>query len=81
MVDADDLLDDDRAFVESGVGLLVHTSVAEQFVGQVRPLAVGERASGENAEVDPLVSKAHFDRVTGYLERAGLWWGVSVMPS
>jgi hypothetical protein len=56
VADADDLLDDDRAFVEIGGGPLVHTSVAErfveQFVGQVRPLAVGERASGENAEVD-----------------------------
>ncbi|WSQ13997.1 aminobutyraldehyde dehydrogenase [Streptomyces sp. NBC_01231] len=54
--------------------VLVHASVAERFVGQlveeVGSLVVGEPASGEDVEVGPMVSKAHFDRVTGYLERA-----------
>ncbi|MEU9450914.1 aminobutyraldehyde dehydrogenase [Streptomyces sp. NPDC048277] len=54
--------------------VLVHESVAEQFVeqlvGEVKTLVVGEPAAGEKVEVGPMVSKAHFDRVTGYLERA-----------
>ncbi|MBT2676925.1 aldehyde dehydrogenase family protein, partial [Streptomyces sp. ISL-14] len=54
--------------------VLVHESVAEQFVEQlvdeVTALVVGEPTSGEDVEVGPMVSKAHFDRVTGYLERA-----------
>jgi aminobutyraldehyde dehydrogenase len=55
--------------------VLVHESVAGEFVerlvGEVRALVVGEPRSGEDVEVGPMVSKAHFDRVTGYLERAG----------
>ncbi|MFE0254726.1 aminobutyraldehyde dehydrogenase [Streptomyces sp. NPDC059010] len=54
--------------------VLVHESVAEEFVahlvGEVRELAVGEPRAGEDVEVGPMVSKAHFERVTGYLERA-----------
>ncbi|WP_416972171.1 aminobutyraldehyde dehydrogenase [Streptomyces sp. 4F14] len=54
--------------------VLVHESVAgqfiEQLVGEVRALVVGEPQAGEEVEVGPMVSKAHFDRVTGYLERA-----------
>ncbi|MFI0821137.1 aldehyde dehydrogenase family protein [Streptomyces sp. NPDC021098] len=54
--------------------ILVHESVAGQFVdrlvAEVRTLAVGDPLSGEDIEVGPMVSKAHFDRVTGYLERA-----------
>ncbi|MGW0712074.1 aldehyde dehydrogenase family protein [Streptomyces sp. NPDC002643] len=54
--------------------VLVHASVAERFVEQlvdgVRTLVVGEPQAGEDIEVGPMVSKAHFDRVTGYLERA-----------
>ncbi|MGW0827622.1 aminobutyraldehyde dehydrogenase [Streptomyces sp. NPDC002845] len=54
--------------------VLVHESIAERFVeqlvGEVRSLVVGEPTSGEDVEVGPMVSKAHFDRVTGYLERA-----------
>ncbi|MFF9779484.1 aminobutyraldehyde dehydrogenase [Streptomyces sp. NPDC013978] len=54
--------------------VLVHESVAERFVeqlvGEVSSLAVGEPTSGEDIEVGPMVSKGHFDRVTGYLERA-----------
>ncbi|MFE7275502.1 aldehyde dehydrogenase family protein [Streptomyces sp. NPDC057623] len=54
--------------------VLVHESVAdrfvEQLVGEVRALSVGEPQAGDDVEVGPMVSKAHFDRVTGYLERA-----------
>ncbi|WP_107451049.1 aldehyde dehydrogenase family protein [Streptomyces sp. RTd22] len=54
--------------------VLVHESVAEEFidqlVGEVRALVVGDPRSGEEVEVGPMVSKAHFDRVTGYVERA-----------
>ncbi|WP_406192535.1 aminobutyraldehyde dehydrogenase [Streptomyces sp. NBC_01017] len=54
--------------------VLVHESVAERFVEQlvdeVRALVVGEPTCGEDVEVGPMVSKAHFDRVCGYLERA-----------
>jgi aminobutyraldehyde dehydrogenase len=54
--------------------VLVHESVAERFVeqlvGEVRSLVVGEPTAGEDVEVGPMVSKAHFDRVTGYLDRA-----------
>ncbi|MCZ9346973.1 aldehyde dehydrogenase family protein, partial [Streptomyces sp. TRM76130] len=54
--------------------VLVHESVAERFVehlvGEVRSLVVGEPTAGEDVEVGPLVSKAHLDRVSGYLERA-----------
>ncbi|GAA2787132.1 aminobutyraldehyde dehydrogenase [Saccharopolyspora taberi] len=54
--------------------VLVHESVAEKFVerltAEVGALVVGEPGAGEDVEVGPLVSKAHFDRVTGYLERA-----------
>jgi len=54
--------------------ILVHESVADRFIGQlvgeVRSLVVGDPRSGEDVEVGPMVSKAHFDRVTGYVERA-----------
>ncbi|MEV0181812.1 aminobutyraldehyde dehydrogenase [Streptomyces sp. NPDC050625] len=54
--------------------VLVHESVAGQFIEQlvdeVSALVVGEPQAGEDVEVGPMVSKAHFDRVTGYLERA-----------
>ncbi|MFE5690039.1 aldehyde dehydrogenase family protein, partial [Streptomyces sp. NPDC056512] len=54
--------------------VLVHESAAEQFVdllvGEVRSLVVGEPTAGQDIEVGPMVSKAHFERVTGYLERA-----------
>ncbi|MFJ9708764.1 aminobutyraldehyde dehydrogenase [Streptomyces sp. NPDC101234] len=54
--------------------VLVHESVADAFVeelvGEVGALVVGEPQAGEDVEVGPMVSKAHFDRVTGYLERA-----------
>jgi len=54
--------------------VLVHESVAEEFVdrlvSQVRRLVVGEPGAGDDVEVGPLVSQAHFDRVVGYLQRA-----------
>jgi len=54
--------------------VLVHESVADQFVdrlvAQVRELVVGEPDGGDDVEVGPLVSKAHYDRVLGHLERA-----------
>ncbi|MFJ9543459.1 aldehyde dehydrogenase family protein [Streptomyces sp. NPDC101225] len=54
--------------------VLVHASVAEPFVEhlvrEVKELIVGEPQAGEDVEVGPMVSEAHFARVTGYLERA-----------
>jgi aminobutyraldehyde dehydrogenase len=54
--------------------ILVHESVADRFIAllvdEVSTLLVGEPAAGEGVEIGPLVSQAHFDRVTGYLERA-----------
>ncbi|MFG2578897.1 aldehyde dehydrogenase family protein [Streptomyces malaysiensis] len=42
----------------------------ERLVREVGELLVGEPLAGEDVEVGPMVSKAHFDRVSGYLERA-----------
>ncbi|MCW2768354.1 MAG: aldehyde dehydrogenase [Nocardioides sp.] len=54
--------------------VLVHESVADQLVdrlvAQVRELVVGVPDAGDDVEVGPLVSKAHYDRVLGHLERA-----------
>jgi aminobutyraldehyde dehydrogenase len=54
--------------------VLVHSSVAADFVDhlvrEVSTLVVGEPGAGDDVEIGPLVSKAHFDRVSGYLERA-----------
>jgi len=54
--------------------VLVHESVAEEFtkalVDEVSTMVVGEPGAGDDVEIGPLTSKAHFDRVTGYLERA-----------
>ena len=54
--------------------ILVEESVAEEFVelfaAQVRGLVVGEPGAGDDVELGPVVSKAHFDRVLGYLNRA-----------
>lgn len=54
--------------------VLVHESVADRFVAllvdEVSTLLIGEPAAGEGVEIGPLVSQAHFHRVTGYLERA-----------
>lgn len=54
--------------------ILVHESVADEFIDhfvrEVEEIVVGEPGAGDDVEVGPLVSKAHFDRVTGFLERA-----------
>lgn len=58
----------------AGCRVLVHESVADQFierlVEQVESFVVGEPGAGDEVEIGPLVSQAHFDRVTGYLDRA-----------
>ncbi|MEV7087740.1 aldehyde dehydrogenase family protein [Streptomyces sp. NPDC093085] len=54
--------------------VLVHESLADALVAElareVAGLVVGDPRAGEEVEVGPLVSKAHFDRVRGYLGRA-----------
>jgi aminobutyraldehyde dehydrogenase len=54
--------------------VLVHASVADEFarllVDEVATMVVGEPGAGEDVEIGPLTSKAHFDRVTGFLQRA-----------
>ncbi|GAA2866503.1 hypothetical protein GCM10010472_24820 [Pseudonocardia halophobica] len=54
--------------------VLVHESVADEFsrllVDEVSSMVVGEPGAGDDVEIGPLTSKAHFDRVTGYLQRA-----------
>jgi aminobutyraldehyde dehydrogenase len=58
----------------AGCRVLVHASVAEEFVDhlvrEVSTLLVGEPGVGEDVEIGPLVSRAHFERVCGYLDRA-----------
>ncbi|MFJ4027361.1 aldehyde dehydrogenase family protein [Paenarthrobacter sp. NPDC089989] len=58
----------------AGCRVLVHESVAEKFTGllveQVATLVVGEPTAGEDVEIGPLISKAHYDRVLAHLERA-----------
>jgi aminobutyraldehyde dehydrogenase len=58
----------------AGCRVLVHESVAERFVqllvDEVSTLVVGEPGAGDEVEIGPMISKAHFDRVTGFLERA-----------
>jgi aminobutyraldehyde dehydrogenase len=53
---------------------LVHESVAAEFtdhlVAEVGSLIVGEPGAGDDVEIGPLISKAHFDRVCGFLDRA-----------
>jgi aminobutyraldehyde dehydrogenase len=58
----------------AGCRVLVHSSVAQEFVDhlvrEVSTLVVGEPGAGDDVEIGPMVSKAHFDRVAGFLERA-----------
>ena len=58
----------------AGCRVLVHESVADAFVqhlvDQVASFVVGEPGAGDQVEIGPMVSKGHFDRVVGYLERA-----------
>lgn len=57
----------------AGCRVLVHESVAEKFiehlVSEVSTLVLGE-PSVADVELGPVVSKEHFDRVLGYLDRA-----------
>ena len=52
----------------------MHESVAQDFVEhlvrEVSTLVVGEPGAGDDVEIGPLVSKAHFDRVCAHLQRA-----------
>lgn len=54
--------------------VLVHESVADAFVEhlvrEVGTLVVGEPDAGDDVEIGPLVSRDHYDRVTGALRRA-----------
>jgi aminobutyraldehyde dehydrogenase len=54
--------------------VLVHESVADELVdrlvAQVRQMVVGVPDAGDDVEIGPLVSKAHYDRVLGHLEQA-----------
>jgi aminobutyraldehyde dehydrogenase len=54
--------------------VLVHESVAERFIAllveQVRGLVVGDPTAGDDVEIGPMVSKAHYERVLGHLDRA-----------
>ncbi|WP_033375972.1 aminobutyraldehyde dehydrogenase [Actinopolyspora halophila] len=58
----------------AGCRVLVHESVADQLVehlvGEVSTLTVGDPRAGSDVELGPVVSKAHYDRVLGYLHRA-----------
>jgi 1-pyrroline dehydrogenase len=58
----------------SGCRVLVHESVADDFVArlvaEVSTLVVGEPWAGEDVEIGPLVSRAHHERVVGYLDRS-----------
>jgi aminobutyraldehyde dehydrogenase len=58
----------------SACRVIVHESVAdelvEHLVREVGSLVVGPPDAGESVEIGPLVSRAHYDRVLGFLERA-----------
>lgn len=58
----------------AGCRVLVHESVADAFVehlvNEVTSLVVGEPGAGDDVEIGPLVSRPHFDRVRGFLDRA-----------
>jgi aminobutyraldehyde dehydrogenase len=55
--------------------VLVHESVAQRFtellVEQVSSLVIGDPLAGDDVEIGPMISEAHFHRVSGFLERAG----------
>jgi aminobutyraldehyde dehydrogenase len=58
----------------AGCRVLVHESVADRFaellVNEVTTLVVGAPDAGDDFEIGPMISMAHFERVKGYLERA-----------
>ncbi|CCH77412.1 Gamma-aminobutyraldehyde dehydrogenase [Nostocoides japonicum T1-X7] len=58
----------------AGCRILVHESVADQLterlVKEISSFVVGEPGAGDDIEIGPMVSRAHYDRVAGYLSRA-----------
>ncbi|MEO6827166.1 MAG: gamma-aminobutyraldehyde dehydrogenase [Microbacteriaceae bacterium] len=54
--------------------VLVHESVAseltELLVKEVSTFVIGDPLAGDDVEIGPLISKAQFDRVSGFLARA-----------
>lgn len=58
----------------AGTRVLVEASVAEEFTRllaeEVSTYVVGDPRGGAEVELGPLVSQAHFERVTGFLDRA-----------
>lgn len=54
--------------------VIVHESVAEELiehlVREVGSLKVGAPADGADVEIGPLISKPHYERVLGFLDRA-----------
>ncbi|MFV0434924.1 MAG: aldehyde dehydrogenase family protein [Leucobacter sp.] len=58
----------------AGTRVLVHESVADEFtrllVDQVKTLVVGTPDAGDDVEIGPVVSEAHFERVKAALEQA-----------
>lgn len=54
--------------------VLVHESVAAEFtehlVREAGTLVMGDPAAGDDVEIGPLVSQAHFERVSRYLDNA-----------
>lgn len=58
----------------SACRVLVHESVAEEFtellVAEVRSMKVGTPAAGDDIEIGPMISRAHYDRVIEALEQA-----------
>ena len=58
----------------AGCRVLVHESVADRFaehlVNEVSTMVVGAPGAGDDVEIGPMITKDHFERVKGYLERA-----------
>ncbi len=54
--------------------VLAHESVAaaltDKLTAQVETFVVGDPAAGDDVEIGPMVSAAHFERVAGFLARA-----------
>ncbi|QHC68040.1 aldehyde dehydrogenase family protein [Rathayibacter sp. VKM Ac-2759] len=54
--------------------VIVHESVAEaltaELTREIGSLVVGPPEAGSDVEIGPLISKAHYERVLGFLERA-----------
>ncbi|WP_166968811.1 aldehyde dehydrogenase family protein [Brevibacterium atlanticum] len=58
----------------AGTRVLVHSSVAEEFTRllaeQVSSYVLGDPRGGDDVELGPMISEAHFERVTSFLDRA-----------